>query len=398
MKRWQAFKFVCDQLDATLLQGGPFNKRPPVSWELVIECASHHCVTPALSWCLNETSSPIPSDVRGYFDALFTLNTIRNESILAGVERVVKALNAIDVEPVLLKGASHLLEKLYPALGIRIVGDLDVLIQDDRALEAAAALEAIGFCGSNVHLPATHHHLPGMRDPESGLYVELHTRVDHREEVLSRYWFDQRTTKTVFRGLHVRIPDATANIGHNIIHSQLNHQGYRFSRVQLRELLDLAMIRARHEATIDWAELDGLFTAAEHGQVLATYLKIAELVFEQPSPKLRTMPRRLTLERLRVRIEEPDRQLRARHYETHRKLNEALAKLSNEHEITNIENRTLRSTLEQARSEVELLTQQRLQARSEVELLKHQLNAVHNSTSWKLTKPLRAVVRFVRGS
>jgi Uncharacterised nucleotidyltransferase len=69
-----------------------------------------------------------------------------------------------EFEPVLLKGVSHLVEGLYPALGLRVVGDVDILVPDERAKDAATAFQGVGFCLSKVNLPETHYHLAGIRD------------------------------------------------------------------------------------------------------------------------------------------------------------------------------------------------------------------------------------------
>ena len=68
------------------------------------------------------------------------------------------------------------------------------------------------------------------------------------------------------------------------MHGPLNHADYRWGRVQLRQLLDLAMFRARYENMIDWAELDRRFCSAGQGAVLATYLAFAEDLLGQAAP------------------------------------------------------------------------------------------------------------------
>jgi hypothetical protein len=357
VRRWLAFNAVCAELRAGLLGDRSLGKPPQVSWELLIECSSLHNVTPALSWCLKDKAAR-PADVRSYFDAILSLNKTRNECIIDGLARVVTALNAIDIEPVLLKGVSHLVEGLYPALGLRVVGDVDILVPDERAKDAATALQGVGFCLSKVNLPETHYHLAGMRDSESGLYVELHTRVELNDAIISASWFREMTRPLPFRGLQIRLPEPTRSIGYNVLHSQLNHEGYQRSGFELRQLLDLAMIRARHESAIDWSELDHRFSAAGCGHVLATYLKFAETCFGQTAPPLRNMPRKLALERFRVFVERPDRAKRRAIQLTLREQNQAL--------------------------------------RSEFELLQQQLAGIRSSTSWKISAPVRAAGKVFR--
>jgi hypothetical protein len=198
-------------------------------------------------------------------------------------------------------------------------------------------------------------------------------RVDLKEAVISARWFRQMTRSFPFRGLHIRVPEPTGSIGLNILHSQLNHEGYQRSGIELRQLLDLAMIRARHESTIDWSELDHRFSAGGFGQVLATYLKFAEVFFGQASPQLSNMPRKLALERFRVFVEWPDRARRRAVYLRLRK-----------------ENQTLRS-------QSDVLQQQLAGTQQQLAGSQQQLADILNTTSWKISAPVRVVGKFLRG-
>jgi hypothetical protein len=226
--------------------------------------------------------------VRRYFDAVLMLNGRRNEKLLKGLARVAAVLNAIEIQPVLLKGAAHLVEELYPARCLRVVGDLDVLVAENRLESAAAALQRMGFRAGGPAQPENHHHWPMLFDPETGAAVELHTSALHRrsEHIMPAARFHRNTRSVTFRGARVRLPDATRTVGHNIIHDALDHEGYLHQRVELRQLLDLVMIRTRHEAAIDWAELDRCFGAAGVGHVLAANLKSAEALFGMPVPHI----------------------------------------------------------------------------------------------------------------
>ena len=170
MKRFAAFLTVCDQLAAKLFgRKAPEERSRDISWELLVEASSHHRVTPALAWCL-EDRHDIPDEVREYFAAILSFNAERNEVLRAALLRVVSACNAIGIEPVPLKGAARLIEGTYPAQSLRFLGDLDVLIPADRAAEAFAAVQAIGFRENpdNPPLPPGHNHLPMLHDQERG--------------------------------------------------------------------------------------------------------------------------------------------------------------------------------------------------------------------------------------
>lgn len=297
MKRFAAFLMVCDELAAGLLGRKP--RQPPrgISWELLVEASSYHRVTPALAWCLKDRTD-IPDEVREYFAAILSLNAERNEVLRSALLRVVSACNAISIEPVPLKGAARLIEGTYPAQSLRFQGDIDVLIPADRAAQAFAAVRAIGFRESadNPPLPPGHNHLPMLHDQERGGGVELHTDVltGTSGEIVDTAWFLAGTRACPLDGARIRLADATRSVAHIIAHDQLFHGGYtgnRAGKFDLRQLLDVALIRAHHDAAIDWQELDHRFSRAGFPQLLPTYLSFGEELFGQPAPRLGSPPR-----------------------------------------------------------------------------------------------------------
>ena len=144
MTRWDAFADVCGYLRAGLLGGEPPRRRRNREWKLLIELSSFHFVTPSLAGCLHDEPA-IPREIREYLDAVLALNGQRNALLLDALSRIVATLNAIDIEPVLMKGCARLVEGDYPQPNMRFLGDLDVLVPTNRATDAYAALMANGF-------------------------------------------------------------------------------------------------------------------------------------------------------------------------------------------------------------------------------------------------------------
>ena len=270
MTRWDAFADVCGYLRAGLLGGKPPRRRRNREWKLLIEMSSFHFVTPSLAGCLHDEPG-IPREIREYLDAVLTLNGQRNALLLDALSRIVATLNAIDIEPVLLKGCARLVEGDYPQPNMRFLGDLDVLVPTNRATDAYAALMANGF-GEKPEdgiPPPDHHHLPVLHEHKTGAGVEIHRQVTLGicPQVLSTPWFCEGTRPFRLQDdLHVRLPDPTRSACHNIVHHQLHHERYQNRTIELRQLLDLALIRKRHEAAIDWAELDHLFCRTTWGR------------------------------------------------------------------------------------------------------------------------------------
>jgi Uncharacterised nucleotidyltransferase len=407
--RWEAFTTICSYLRAGLL-GGRRKINRNLTWELIIEVASFHHVTPALARCLKKDKD-VPGDVRDYFEAALALNMQRNERMLSSLARIAGLLNAIGIEPLLLKGVAHLVEGIYPEPSLRILGDIDVLIPVTRSAETVAALEAGGFGtkSSDVVPPPTHHHLPMLHDPETGSGVELHTDVISRsaDAVISTAWFCEKTRPILFRGHRVRLPEPTRNVGHTIFHSEAFHGLYTLNKIQLRHLLDTALIRAHDAGAIDWNELEGRFSAVDLGELLATYLHFAAELLGQPAPKLRHAPRSDAMAELRNTESRNSFHFQIDFLKSARdNLQTDLSRTMADRDRFQSEAERLRTELENAsrargelerhlagfQSEAERLTAELENAnRARGELERH-LAAILSSRTWRLTQPLRAVV------
>ena len=427
MTRWDAFKALCGYLRAGLL-GGERPRHGGIAWESLIEIASFHYVTPALAWCLGKDEG-VPRDVREYFAAAAALNERRNELMQCGLARVVGLLNAIDIEPMPLKGAAHLADGLYPAPSLRLLGDVDILIPSDRGADAEAALKAGGFAGkpSDILPGPQHHHLPILHDSETGVGVELHTDVISRspDAVIATAWFRQSARTAAFRGQRILLPEPTRNAGHIIFHSEIFHEHHALKKVQLRHLLDLALMQARHESLIDWEMLDRRFSAAGLGEVLATYLGFAEELFGRPAPKLSHVPRANAMEDMRgaesrdgfhVQIETLkgmcDRLVTELSHMTvsrnhYRELagnleyglmhaNAARDDLANVAGQTRAAHDHFRSEAQRLEAELIRVTAAHRELGVARDQAGRELSSMRESTSWRLTRPLRALMTAVR--
>jgi hypothetical protein len=305
MSQWHALHAVCGTIRTGLLGSNWRGFHPRTTWAEMIQASKMHRVSAALAGSLREHDA-VPAEGRGHLETLLRLNSKRNERLMVVTERMVRVLQAAGVEPVLLKGVAQLACKLYPSPGLRLMGDLDILVSRDQAQPAMAALEGLGFAMEGT-FEEGHHHLPRIRHIEYGVVAEVHIRLEHQadEPIVPVQWLLEHTVTAPLRGVQVQIPDPTLMAAHNIHHSQLNHEGYARKTIELREVLDLAMMQHRFADAIDWREIDRRFQRMNQGPILATYLKYSQALFGQPMPALGSAPRRKALARLRQGIEQP---------------------------------------------------------------------------------------------
>lgn len=261
-----------------------------VAWEGMVELASRELVTPALYRGLADRGllAALPTEVRGYLEAVHELNGERNRRIADQLQGIVATLNAAGIEPVPLKGVGYLLAGLYGDPAARVIGDIDLLVAADELPAAVAALAASGYRDAAVEgfsFAAHHHHTPLARGGEVAV-VELHTEPVARAfaTLLPAAQMLSRARPIEADGRRLRLPAPQDQIVLNIVHAQLADRSYWLARTPLRPLADLLRLRAANDAQIDWHEVLSRFERAGHGSACRAWLMTAEQLCGQGLP------------------------------------------------------------------------------------------------------------------
>src|SRR5262245_1924039 len=159
MTRWEVFQLLAECLRPAVSSTRPRIPSVSIPWELVVEASSDHLVSPALGWCLRNDDR-VPAEVFTCFETLLELNRRRNSVVLDGLEQALTSLNSAGITPMLLKGTATLADDLYPDSGMRVLGDIDLLIPKPSLREGVDALQQAGFTGGTgrSQFDLEHHH------------------------------------------------------------------------------------------------------------------------------------------------------------------------------------------------------------------------------------------------
>jgi len=270
-----------------------------VDWQGLSWLAGACLVTPSLAGALQRKGlfDRLPDEVQDYLHTLQSLNRERNQMLREQLIIITEALNRIDIQPVLLKGAITLTSGQYPGAEDRVIGDLDLLVSDSLMEVATAALTDMGYQlkdnDSQWVLPnhQEQHNLHGfpLIHPDLPVRVELHRRIlaDKGDDALLcqqlitvPFTFDEGPT--------VLIPDVATRLLHNMLHCQISDRQRVKKMLNLRQLLEFAALVQHETILLDTNRLLNRLHL-QHQAILAEYWAQAEHWLQMPYPD--TLPR-----------------------------------------------------------------------------------------------------------
>ncbi|MCL9998593.1 MAG: nucleotidyltransferase family protein [Erythrobacter sp.] len=225
-----------------LIAEHPCPPPPDCDWNLVMAAASHHLVTPALAFRL-QGQERVPQETADYLDAVLYLNRERNAQLADGLALVCDWFAQAGLDPLLIKGASLVASGCLPDPGVRMMGDLDVVLPDEAQLQAARALmEQRGFRFAPA--PRRPSHQLGMAThDELALGVELHRRMisPAYAHALGEPDIWARSECVPLGSCMVRVPMAQHRMAIAIAHGQMHDRGHVFGHIGLRSLQDIGL-------------------------------------------------------------------------------------------------------------------------------------------------------------
>lgn len=247
-------------------------------WGPVLALANRTWLTPALYCALAGSGrlDDLPAEARGYLDFIHARNRERNLRLRDQLLEAVAALNRVEIDPTLLKGAIGLFTASDAGIGRRMMSDIDLGVQACELAAATACLAALGY----EDLASAR----GMARPEDAAMLELRphapfspagARLPHRHHPAlvacgpARAW----------------VPSPTSRALHWIRHDMIKEGDYWRGRIDLRHLHDLAQLAGTGEG-IDWSTLRAIMSDKFERNALETQLLMLQHLFgsEVPPP------------------------------------------------------------------------------------------------------------------
>lgn len=222
------------------------------NWQQLVERAERHALAPLLYRHLSRAGADYPERTALQLRAL-TLRHRRADQIrTAALAELLTVLAEKRIEALVLKGAA-LAYIIYPKPELRPMGDVDVLVDPDRADEAQAILRHIGFKAPPQHsgYMYEHHHLPGANLARDGLNVSIEI---HRDALSGDVDASIRTDRLTAPAQEFDLAGHRAKtLGHIDTLRHLTHHTFEpVAEIKLGSVVDIFAYASQFAEQIDW--------------------------------------------------------------------------------------------------------------------------------------------------
>jgi Uncharacterised nucleotidyltransferase len=249
-----------------------------VEWTSVVSAANRALVTGIMAERLRGS---VPEDVRSFLSDIYRRSIQRNLRLKEQLQETIIALNAVGIQPILLKGAA-ILNTLGNDYAARILSDLDLMVPASAWADAEHCLSAIGYQA----------HDPAERGPDGKTFyrtrdvgmIDLHSRTKVRYPGFEYGELVAHCTECRLGPGKAWVPNPTFQSLFLILHDQLQERDYWRGLIDLRHLLDIDAL-SRSTIGIDWEQLSLHFPAGYSRRALRVQLLTARELFGVQIPK-----------------------------------------------------------------------------------------------------------------
>jgi len=260
--------------------------RGSLDWELIWNQGHLHEVLPLLATTMRRIAAqaPIPQPWLARAQRRLYATVIRNTTLADTLIEVLAAFQQAGVAGLPVKGVV-LAETIYGGLGLRSLGDLDVLVRPTDLPTARAVLKELRFVQEadpgfeNAHHP--YHDPPYYRTASGGdICLELHRGLwATRFFRLGTDVLWARSGITRLHGTEVRVLSPEDTLLHLAIHRSR-------SALRLRFVCDVAELLGRQAEGLDWDYVLAQARAAGARTALFYALTLAQELLDAPLPPL----------------------------------------------------------------------------------------------------------------
>jgi hypothetical protein len=264
-------------------------------WDFLVSKAHAEGVAPLLYWMLSRSGkfSSIPQAVRNSLRLMYSSTWMQNQKIFKELEVLTRRFHRAEIPVAALKGVCFALT-IYPDIGLRPMGDMDLLIPKSKLTEAVGIAKSLGYEDTLPEASPGLNELLGLHvflqklSPQS-ITLELHHSLvaDKSFTYAVRVdWFWEQTepldvssSQKQFENLRMLTP--TAQVLYAASHAMLQHGG---QNTPLRWFYDLDRLICHYDGRMDWDLLLSQAKTFDWGSALDAAFSKTYSYFNTPIP------------------------------------------------------------------------------------------------------------------
>jgi len=245
-----------------------------IDWDQFVYVSSNYLVLTTCYCRLKDKNllSYLPEDLSQYLEEITAINRNRNTCLIEEINQIANILNTHNINYVFLKGSAFLIKNYYKDLGERMLGDIDILVEEKQINKCYQILIDNNYTGTAQGLSARHFdykHLPRLQSNSKLAAVEVHRKVllkPHKgvldaEQILK----NKESLKNTF------VPSYNHLLYHTILNFQANDSGYMLSRISFKSIYDLLILK-----NIKTLDINHMFKPSYYKH----YFSIGKIFFE----------------------------------------------------------------------------------------------------------------------
>ena len=215
-------------------------KNNDIFWDKFVQIGSSHYVIPAIYYKLKQRDylRLLNDELVSYLEEIYSQNLKRNLELVKEVNEISNTLKSNNIDHVFLKGAALVSSIYKDSLGIRMLGDIDILIKKNQMQKVRFLMENYGYKSMlNFHPNQHKRHLDRIINKKKIFAIELHFTITEKIKFDCNEFINSKKNLN-----NILIPNQTDLLYHTIINYQLNDYGSIKAGFHLRTLFDVVNI------------------------------------------------------------------------------------------------------------------------------------------------------------
>jgi len=207
------------------------------NYDLFIKIISEHHLIPSIYYNsrVKNYLRYYPVDLNKYIKEIFEINKERNKVLVKESLEFSRILYTKNINHVFIKGAAYILGNLYDDIGVRMIGDIDFLIEKNYEQEIIQLFDENGYKVSDHYNYFETRHIQRRVNKDKLFALEAHTRLFDRKK-------DNYLISDFLENNNTYLPKYDQQLNYNILSWQINDYGSCKMNYNYKNLYDTYLL------------------------------------------------------------------------------------------------------------------------------------------------------------